>query len=353
MKVSRLKIIATVLLFTLNFSVFCQQETELAHETELPRKEYRPYFKLITYSRGFDKDSLDRLMNYLIEKPSKTWSRSDSIDYIFALCSSGDYDLSFVIFSRLNLNDLPSFDEYHAVQHLLLFKRRYSTRREWLQKEMNSFPSSSDRIAIRQRITDVHELLEKREWSLEDSVIFPNLKDEVWSTLKKGSPDYIKYVIPTCVVIDEALRDESKYENTYNRALSLAFVEFGDFLEDNVSLTDAYITYSIARYYDRYNNEIANKLRTIKTKISNRNYLLPSIREIFPKKDKGLFNFQKIMDKRRSERDSVNQKNIEPLKIIVNEEKEGFRNGVWDETIMLAGLVLILLGVIIFVRVQK
>ncbi len=344
MKVNKLIFILTLIL--LSNSVLAQ------HETELPREESRPYFKLITFSRGFDKDSLDRLMNYLIEKPSEEWTKSDSINYVFALCGSEDYDYAYIIFERLKLKELPSIEEYHAVQHMLLFKRRYAVRRDWFKYEKEKYPSTSDKVAIRERITDVHQLLHKKEWSLEDSLIFPKLKEDVWSSLPKGSKDYIQYVIPTCAVISDALRDESKYESTHNRALSLAFVEFGDFLQINVSLSDAYIAYSIAKYYDRYNNEIAEKLKQIKNKMKSRNYLLPSIREVFPKQSKGLFNFQKIMEKRKKERDSTNLETTNPLTIEVEEKKESFMRGLWDETIILIGLIIILLSVIIFVRVK-
>src|SRR5690606_12238889 len=111
---------------------------------------------------------------------------------------------------------------------------------------------------------------------------------------KKGGQEYLSILVPLLRKYDDALRDETKYESASNRALSLAFYEFGKFLKKHVSLSDAYIAYSISRYYDKYNNDVAVDLRAIKNEMNKRNYIFPSIREIFPKQRKGIFNYKKI-----------------------------------------------------------
>src|SRR5690606_5302426 len=110
-------------------------------------------------------------------------------------------------------------------------------------------------IEIRSRIAEVNRKQVDRVWSLKDSVLFPELLDPRWKSYKKGGQEYLSILVPLLREYDDALRDETKYESASNRALSLAFYEFGKFLKKHVSLSDAYIAYSISRYYDKYNND--------------------------------------------------------------------------------------------------
>jgi hypothetical protein len=236
-----------------------------------------------------------------------------------------------------------------------LYKRRYADFEHWIIKEESAFPNSREVNEIRRRIADVNKKLSKAEWSLEDSVVFQQLKvlKGHKSNFRKGSETFLTTIVPLTFLYDDALRIESKFESNYNRSMSLAFIEFGDFLYEYISYSDAFICYSIARYYDRYNNDLAIKLRSIKNEMNKKNILFPSIRETFPKQSKGLFNFKKIMEKRRKQEAEANQENQEPLQLILEDKKEPVLKGFWDEMVLLVGLVLLLFGVILFVRVRK
>src|SRR5690606_30897404 len=105
----------------------------------------------------------------------------------------------------------------------------------------------------------------------------------------------------------------------------------------------AYIAYSISRYYDKYNNDVAVDLRAIKNEMNKRNYIFPSIREIFPKQRKGIFNYKKIMEKRKAQQDSTLHADYPPLKIDPDKLEDPVVKGLWDEFILIGGLVLILI----------
>ena len=322
---------------------------------QMPHFEHRPYFKITPLPRGFDQDSITQVMDYLVNKPAPQWTYTDSLAHMYTLIGISDYDKSFQLFNKIKIDSELTADQYHVIQHLLLYKRRYADVEHWLNKEEAVYPNGIQVNKIRRRIADVNKKLTKAEWSLEDSVVFLQLKALKGQKLnfRKGSELFLSTIVPLAFLYDDALRIESKFESSYNRSLSLAFIEFGDFLYEFISYSDAYICYSIARYYDRYNNDLAIKLRSIKNEMNKKNILFPSIRETFPKQSKGLFNFKKIMEKRRKQEAELQQENQAPLQINLVDKKDPVLKGYWDETVLLIGLVLLLVGVIIFVRVKK
>lgn len=342
-------------LIVLFVGILVPLQSSAQRTAEMPHFEHRPYFKITPLPRGFDQDSITQVMNYLVDKPATKWTYNDSLAHMYTLISISDYDKSFALFNRLKPNNNLTEDQYHVIQHLLLYKRRYSEYNLWLKKEQDTYPNKSQVNTIRKRIADVNRKLSKSEWSLNDSVVFYELKELVHqkSSFKKGSSDFLAVIVPLALLYDEALRTESKFESNYNRSLSLAFVEFGDYLYEFIGFSDAYICYSIARYYDRYNNDLAVKLRAIKNEMNNKNILFPSIRETFPKQSKGLFNFKKIMEKRRKQEAVLHQENQVPLQINLIDKKDPVLKGYWDDMVLLIGLILLLLAVIIFVRVKK
>ncbi len=339
-------------LLLLNF-VWISLSASSQSEASFPKKESRPYFKLLPYPRGFEKDSLEHMMSYLLEKPGKHWDRKDSLQYMYTLIGSSNYDLAYKIFEQQSPLENLTEDQFHIIQHMLLYKYRYKEYHEWLKLEEAYFPYTKKQIEIRSRIAEVNRKQVDRVWSLKDSVLFPELLDPRWKSYKKGGQEYLSILVPLLREYDDALRDETKYESASNRALSLAFYEFGKFLKKHVSLSDAYIAYSISRYYDKYNNDVAVDLRAIKNEMNKRNYIFPSIREIFPKQRKGIFNYKKIMEKRKAQQDSTLHADYPPLKIDPDKLEDPVVKGLWDEFILIGGLVLILICVLVFIRIDK
>lgn len=332
-------------------SLFCGQ---LAAQSaaELPHEEYRPYFKLAPYARGFEGDSLNNLMQYLIEKPRQRWNRKDSIAYVMSMCHAGEFDVAYSVFERLKLKRLNTQEEYHIVQHMLLFKTRFFALQDWIDYETRDFPDFAKANAIRKRVNEVNRLMHRKEWNTEDSLVFPELKHPHWKKMPKASNAYLKELIPFVMEHDLALRIEAQFESRRNPGLSQAFLEFGDFLYEHVSLTDAYIAYSISRYYNKINNAAAVKLKAIKAEMNRKNILFPSMRKMFPKQEKGVFNYKNIMEKRQKQRDSLSKDVAPPLVIDQEDPKFDWFTDKLEDIIKLVGLFLVLLVVAVFVKTK-
>jgi len=320
----------------------------------LPQDERRPYYQLMQYPRGYDKDSLQVALELLLIKPYRSWSYTDSLDYFFTLIAVEDFDNAYVNYKKIGKINPRNQDEFHLIQYLFSFKRKYYKVHFWLDREEKEYPDMLEIIEIRKRLHNVQERIVLGDWNEEDSLIFPILYDLTWESMSKGSDLYLDQMIPLIRNFDLALRDETKFEFQSNRALAMSFYEYGIFLKKYLSTTDAFIALSIARYYDKFNAKITEKYREIRSSMNKKNLIFPSMREIFPKQNKGIFNIENIKKRNKEARDSVVQSSSSPISLQLDEiEKMNYLSGKRAFIFILIGLILLLLYVAIFVKAKK
>lgn len=330
-------------------NILCAQDNY-----NLPHNEHRPYYQLKEYPRGYDKDSMLMALDALLNKPIRTWNNTDSLDYLFTLMAIEDYDKAhenFNAFGRINPRNV---DEFHLIQFMFSYKRMFDKALQWLEREKREFPDSREIINFRIRLHKVEEMIIKGNWTDEDSIMFPILNDQRWNSYKKGSDDYLLHTIPLIQSLDIALRNETKFEFNSNRSLAVAFYEYGIFLEKHLSTTDAFIALSIARHYDKFNARITEKYRETRSLMNKRKYIFPSIRELFPKQNKGIFNIKNIRKRRQAEQDSIIQSTQDPIGLQVDpDEKPSILSGKAASLIILFGLIITLFLVALFVRTKN
>lgn len=320
----------------------------------LPHNEQRPYYQLKEYPRGYDKDSMLLALDILLNKPAKAWSNTDSLDYLFTLIAIEEFDSAFENFKAFKRVNPRNIDEFHLIQFMFSYKRMFDKAFQWLDREKREFPESKAIIDMRIRLHAVEEMIVKGTWHDEDSIMFPILQDAKWDKIKKGSENYMLTTIPLIINMDIALRDETKFEFNSNRALATAFYEYGIFLEKHLSTTDAFIALSIARYYDKFNARITEKYREVRSLMNKRKLIFPSMRELFPKQNKGIFNINNIKKRRQAEQDSIIQSTQQPIGLQVDpNEKPSVLNDKVASLVIIFGLVILLISVVIFIRTKK
>lgn len=319
----------------------------------LPHNEHRPYYQLNEYPRGYNKDSMQIALERILQAPAVSWSKSDSLDYLFTLMAVEDYDTAHEFFKKFKKVNPRNQDEFHLIQFMFSYKRIFAKAFLWLERERKEFPENEEIISFRWRLHEVEDLVVRGLWT-DDSVVYPILKNSEWKNIKKGSDEYLARTIPLIQDIDQALRNETKFEFNSNRALAISFYEFGIFLEKNLSTTDAFIALSIAKYYDKFNSKINEKYREIRSSMNKKNLIFPSMRELFPKQNKGIFNIENIKKRRKAERDSIIQIDQKPIGLDLEKvEKSQYLDGKIASLLILIGLVLVLVFVAIFVKVKK
>ncbi len=336
-----------LLLFLLHHAVWAQTQVILPHQ------EFRPYFQVKKYPMGLDKDSMFTVLNDLETQQKMSWHKADSVLYFFALATTERHDEAFEILKRLKKLQPSNLDELHLLQYLYAYKRNTPELNRWLEYEVKHFGASEGYASLRKRIHQVDLLIFNNQWHFQDSLVFPELSDSNWKKLERGSKAYLNELIPLVETYDAALRNETKYEFRSNYALAEALYEFAIFLEKYVSVTDAFIVISVAKYYDKFNADINDRYREIRVKMNTRRYIFPSMREYFPKFQKGFFNINSI--KKRQQREAKNdehrQPNPEVLKIEAQEQ--GARiNDTQVFWLRFGGILLLLLYVIFFLKVK-
>lgn len=319
----------------------------------LPHSEHRPYYQLNEYPRGYDKDSMQLALEQILKKPAVSWSKTDSLDYLFTLLAVEDYDKAHEFFKKFKKVNPRNLDEFHLIQFMFSYKRMFAKAFVWLERELKEYPETKEIISVRWRLHEVEELIVHGAWS-DDSIIYPILKDPKWRAIKKGTEEYLTQTIPLIQYFDLALRDETKFEFNSNRALALAFYEFGIFLEKNLSTTDAFIALSIAKYYDRFNSKITEKYRLVRSSMNKKNLIFPSMRELFPKQNKGIFNIENIKKRRQVERDSIINTDQPPMSLDLEDvDKSKHLNRKTASLLIFIGLLIMLVLVAVFVKAKK
>jgi len=340
-------VISFTYLFFLNCVLWAQTNAVL------PKEESRPYYQLTTYPSGFDRDSMDVLQQELLKNPKIHWKNADSTTYMFSAIVLDQHDDAMEFYTRKKKFKPQTIEEFHLIQFLFDYKRRFPALKALLQEEANQFPERQGVVNYRMRVKDVQQMILSGVWSDKDSVVFHELRDAKWSKVIRASAAYSSELIPLIAEIDEALRTETKYEYHGNQALALAFHEFGIFLRRHLSLTDAFIAFSVGRYYDKLNFDLTESYRSLRSEMNDRSYVFPSMRKLFPKQTQGIFSKESIA-KRQDRLKQADSAVYEPYKMNIEEDtSDSLINQKFGTIIMLIGILLLLLFVIFFVKSKR
>lgn len=318
----------------------------------LPKEEPRSYYRLQIYPNGPDRDSMEVVHEKLLKTPKIHWKKEDSISFMLTSISLENYDDAMELYQRKDFFEPQSQEDFHLIQYLLSYKRRFSELLSLLQKEAEKFPNNRSQIKYRLRIKTVESMIVKGTWSLVDSIIFPELQAPEFLTIMKGSKDYETTLLPLIKIIDDALRIETKYEYRSNQTLGLAFFEFGVFLQKKLSTTDAFIALSVGRFYDKLNFDLTDFYKKVRSEMNNKQYMFPSMRKIFPKQSQGIFSAENI-EKRQiklAREEILDQPYYMEMEA---DDQDSIISRKFGSLVMLVGIGLLLFFVIFFVKVKR
>jgi hypothetical protein len=122
----------------------------------------------------------------------------------------------------------------------------------------------------------------------------------------------------------------------------------GQVLEYQVALTDAYIAYSIARHYNKWDKDILNNIKSVKSKLSSKKYKIPIFTKYFPLTEQWRFEYEVLKEKITLNEDTVVQE-LPPLMLPPAEDPLPFPS----QYIIIGGILLLFLFVLFFVKTKK
>lgn len=287
-----------------------------------------------------------------IERKSRSlWTSEDSLTYAFELVYRNDFTHALNYFSRVQTDTIKHKVSLHLLQLTYLKTKRF----DMLKSSILTSPDSPTVKEIRIRLVEVRELQENRTWDQKENVIFPILKDTSNYEYKSSTQQFHKYLVPRAEDFKKALMYDATYTDDTDIILSQAFEEYGDFLHNHFYLTNAFMAYSISRFYNKRNSSTSTKLKDIKRAMDKANYLQPSIRENFSKVSSDRYAFKTIAEKPQDSLAGYKSTSLslEDIAELDKKKQPDYLPWINYEVLLLIVLFIILLVITIFVRTKK
>jgi len=312
-------------------------------QTSKYNSEYNPYFKFKKFKRGEKSEILSKELDKLKEKKKSDWSLEDSIQFAeISLLTN------YVGLSHYYLENIVSQNQNSKKSILLLvmdcyIENDFVTGKKIIANHFNKLDLKDKYI---ESIFLARENLQNTDQI--DSLVF-YIEKPYFKTTKKGSKEFESKVITPLLQATEALRFFVKFIHENDPILARAFNEIGLVLENNVSLNQAYIAYSIARIYNSKDKEILENVKRIKAKHVKKNYNTPKFRTYFPRIEYWRFDYDILKEKIIREKNDTIPKFEPPL--FAKKKSKNFPFPI--DLLIPIGIGAILLLFLIFTRSRK
>jgi len=220
-------------------------------------------------------------------KNASLWDGDDSLYFALRLSLIHDYEHALSYYINLELDTIKSSYILHIIQ---LTSRKTARFQRLMDLTNQEYDGNKDNYTyrFRKRLAELRLYIRDREDNLDETIIFSELL-----------PDYIsnksrEQLIEITESLDQALRIEILYNDDNDKVISKAYEEFGDFLFDNFYISNAYMAYSIARYFSKRSNSAQKKVKSTRELMHEQNLLLPSFSRTFSKIKNNRYSFAVI-----------------------------------------------------------
>jgi hypothetical protein len=312
------------------------------------RDEYNPWFTLTKFQRGFDSDSLRLSLNILETKPRKEWNRQDSLEFAQSSLQTGNIALSNYYFDALSV-DYDTENVYWWEQMMLFIQQKeYEAGIESIHKSVTGRGDYSKIYFIDRLLLSYLEHEKDDKWYRTHRI----LKWDVDSTLlleDKSSERFKNEVLIPLENLNFVLHLMIHYIHADDPILASACYEMGIILENHVSLTQAYIAYSLGRNYNKWDKRILKNIKAVKAKLSEKKYKIPIFRRYFPRIEKWRFEYEVLKEKLLASNSDTLVEETPKMMVQKKEIKLPFR----VDLVIVIGVFLLIILVIFFLKTTK
>lgn len=260
-----------------------------------PKAEKTKHFTFKQFVRQPDlPDYINKGLANFTTKDVRKWNGTDSLFYAYELTLLNKFEHALSYFNKLKIDTLRNRTALDLYQLTLRKTDRFQTLLKSLKREREHDLTVAEQNALeyRIRLAEVRLFNRDRDWSLDSNSVFPSLLDS--SQFMNEQNTINQNAVLATEGIDKALRHELLYTEGTDKILSKAYEEFGDFLQKNMYLTNAYVAYSISKHFNRRKNSISKKLKNVKEELNNQKLLYPSFSKLFPKIIESKYEFSEI-----------------------------------------------------------
>jgi len=291
--------IALVLFVGLNYSAKAEHTTDSTQYkiASKYKKEYSPYFKFETFYRGEKPSVIKNRLDSLSLKPKKKWKRKDSLLFAKTNLLAGNTHLAEHYFSHINIDPNKNFnDNLHDLASIYLAKD-YHKGISKIKKNYPRIIQYSEIYFLKQIFDGQDSIKHNPNWYKTNPSIFKFKIDTNLVNSNKKDDRFKHDILDPLNNATKILRLMVYYIPDNDQIIARAFNDVGVVLEKYISLSQAYIAYSIGRNYNKKDKEVLQNVKAVKAKLLVKNYKIPNFRKYFPKTEKGRFDYEILKEK--------------------------------------------------------
>ena len=312
------------------------------------RSEYTPHFELGQFKRGFSNDSLKRALDTLESKPRTIWKREDSLTFAQISLRTGNKALARYYFKSLNVN-LHTEERYWYDQLMIPFlNKQFDIAQKKIRTESPMVLQYS-KIYFFEKIIQA-ELKQKADEKWFKNGVVLNWKiDTSLNSIDKSSQEYKDKIIDPLTNLQFVLKILISHIHEEDPVIASTCREMGHIIEAHLSLTQAYIAYSLGRHYNKWDKELLADLKAVKAKMTEKKYKIPNFRKYFPRIEYWRFDYQVLKEKVIFEKNDTTRY-IEPS-TMKPKPKETLTFPY--QYLIIAGVALFFVVILLFIQTKK
>jgi hypothetical protein len=312
--------------------------------------EHSPYFKFNTFIRGGLKYKLSERLDSLNSKSKHVWTRKDSFNFAQANLLMGNYELSEYYFNSLDFN--PKYHQNENYHHLIAYYV-YGKYQTGLKRIYKLYPRviTNSKIYFIKKIFEARVKLEQdKNWYKIDGDVFKFKFDPTIGKVKKNSNRFQNEIVIPLKNATYILELFVLYIHKDDPIIACAFNNMGKVLEKYVSLSQAYIAYSIGRQYNKRDKKILENIKKVKAKLNKKHYRIPNFRKYFPKIKKNRFDYKILKEKIFEEQIDTIPKYKPQL---IDKKDEPINLPFNTDYVIPIGLIVIFIMLLLFLKTRK
>ena len=313
------------------------------------KTEYSPHFKFNSFQRGLDAKTLTLRLDELTAKKKSRWTRKDSLSFAKTNLLAGNTDLAEHYFSNLTIDPKKNFnDNIHDLMSIYIAKDFTKGK----DKIKRNYPQTiqHSQIFFLKHIFDCQDSIKlNSNWYKTKPKVLNFVIDSNLTKISKTHDRFQNEIIAPLKNANKILEILVMYVHEDDHIISRSFNEMGEVLEKYVSLSQAYIAYSIARNYNKRDKEILQNIKDVKAKLVLKNYKIPNFRKYFPRIEEWRFDYEILKEKiinEKAEKPHTHSPNLRSEKI---KAKTSFS----PEIIVPIGLLVLFLLILLFLKTRK
>ena len=296
-----------VLLIGVSTTTIAQSNSEEYKIKQTLKKEYSKYFKFEIFNRGLENKIIKVRLDSLANKSKSNWNKNDSLIFAQTNILAKNYELANYYYSNITFKDNKHRFNYLCLKYI---NKNFKSAITAIDSIHPDIKINSELYFFKKIIAFQDSTNGKNNWHNSNISVFRfNVDSNTWVNRKTEN-----LIIPPLKNAASALQKYVFYINDKDQIISRAFRDIGYTLENHVSLTQAYIAYSIGRNYNKSDDQLIEDLKRIKAKMIKKNYSIPIFRRYFPKTKKGRFNYEILKEKIIEEQNDTIPKHIPNFK---------------------------------------